>query len=249
MSDAPEPPAVTTAREGVANYNKKVLAYVLAICAATGAMVGVGAAFDEGVFFWLTFAAMLVITFAGIPFLDVKKYESARHTIRAWEQRALKEEFDRFDRAASAEASADPRMEAAAGMADRIRALQASDANTDDMVTRLEKRLGQLITDESAARTAVDALAAAGAGSVGTERLAAAGQHLEAEIGRILTGMSDLYAALLEAESGATKDPTAGLAEVMTWLAAEAEIARAAQDEAMRPARESAAAKTMKAAE
>ncbi len=50
--------------------------------------------------------------------------------------------------------------------------------------------------------------------------------------------MSDLYAALLDAESGAAGDPTADLGDVMAWLSAEAEIARAAQEaEAMRPAK------------
>ena len=85
------------------------------------------------------------------------------------------------------------------------------------------------------------ALEAAGAGD--SSRLADAAERLEDEIARILSGMSDLYAALLEAESGAAGDPTADLGEVMAWLSAEAEIARAAQEaEAMRPAKDSAAA-------
>jgi hypothetical protein len=40
------------------------------------------------------------------------------------------------------------------------------------------------------------------AGCAGTERLAAAAQYLEEELARIPSGMSDLYAALLEAEAG-----------------------------------------------
>lgn len=236
--DTPEPPAVVAAREGLATHNKRVAGYVAAIVALTAAMVGVGAATKSELWFWTTFAVMMVVTFAGIPWMQPKQMAKDQQTVREWEARGLREEFARFDRQASATATADPRMEAAAGMADRIRALQASDPDTDTMVTNLETRLGQLITDSAAAKAAVEALDAAGAGGPGTERLSAAAAHLESEIARILSGLSDLYAALLEAESGnaaATTQP-----EVMAWLSAEAEIARASQDEAMRPAREAA---------
>jgi hypothetical protein len=80
---------------------------------------------------------------------------------------------------------------------------------------------------------------------VGTERLAGAVQHLEEEIARILSGMSDLYAALIEAEASDGSNPASGL-EVMSWLSAEAELARVARDaEAMRPAGVAAASATV----
>lgn len=237
----PEPPAVVAARAGVRSYNLRVMWYVLALCAMTGVMVGVGEAFESGAFFWSSFAVLMGVTFGGIPFLREGQHRTDRNTIETWEARGLREEFAQFDRSAEVPVADDPRMEAAAGMAERIRALQASDSSTDAMVTRLEQRLSRLITDEAAARAAVTALGAVGAGGIGTERLDAAAQRLEEEIGGILTGMSDLYAALLEAESGAASNPTATLGEVMAWLSAEAEIARSAHgSEAMRPAREAA---------
>ncbi len=116
-------------------------------------------------------------------------------------------------------------------MIERIRSLPASDAETDAMVTRLERRVRRLVTDEGAARSAVEALRAAGAG--GADRLEEAAGRLEAEVARILSGLSELYAALLEVEAGAHPAEL----EILSWLAAEAEIAGAAlQAEAERPA-------------
>ena len=187
----PEPPAVVDARTGIRAYNKRVAAYVGAIFVSTAAMVGVDLLTSNGPAFLAMGALMLVITFAGIPFLKEKEHLNARHTIQTWESRALQDQFDQFDRTAGAEVKTDPRMAAAAGMAERIRALQASDEATDEMVTRLELRLARLVTDEIAATSAVQALEAAGAGGAGTKRLADAASHLEGEIARILTGLSE----------------------------------------------------------
>ena len=66
---------------------------------------------------------------------------------------------------------------------------------------------------------------------------------MDAEIARILDGLSELYATLLEVEQGraATTD---ALGAVMDWLAAEAELSRdAEQREAMRPAKGAVAAR------
>ncbi len=244
--DAPsEPTAVTVARKGIQAYNKRVAAYVAAVFGSTAMMVAAGELTQSRPLFWATFAVVTFVAAVGIPMMREKEHRTDRHTVREWESRGLRDEFDRFDRAAGAEVAEDPRMEAAAGMAERIRALQASDDATDEMVTRLEERLGRLITDEVAARGAVAALGAVGAAGVGTERLAGAVQHLEEEIARILSGMSDLYAALIESEASDGSDPASGL-EVMSWLSAEAELARVARDaEAMRPAGVAAASATV----
>jgi hypothetical protein len=237
----PEPLAVIEARAGVAETQKRLVVYLSGIAAGVLAILGTAAA-DVGQGVVLSTVALYVVwCIAGSMMLKASKTQGHQHVIKEWETRALREEFAEFDRAAGKTFVEDPRLDAAAGMAERIRALQASDPGTDDMVTRLEARLARLVTDQAAAATAVQALEAAGAG--GSGRLADAAHRLEDEIARILSGMSDLYAALLDAESGAAGDPTADLGEVMAWLSAEAEIARAAQEaEAMRPAKGGAAA-------
>lgn len=241
MSPVNEPPAVIAARKEYAALRKSTGIYLSGIAVGVLGILGSAAA-DAGQGAVLgVVAAYVVWCIAGAGMLGRKKAAQSQHIIKEWETRALREEFAEFDRAVGRTDVEDPRLDAAAGMAGRIRALQASDSATDDMVTRLEARLGRLVTDQAAATTAVQALEAAGAGD--SSRLADAAERLEDEIARILSGMSDLYAALLEAESGAAGDPTADLGEVMAWLSAEAEIARAAQEaEAMRPAKDSAAA-------
>ncbi len=240
MSDLPppEPPAVVAARASLKVVHKRMVVYLGGIALGVLGILG-GAAADAGkpVIFSIL-GAYVVWCIGGSLLLGGRRLQSHRHIVKEWEARALREEFAQFDRALGKPTVADPRVEAAAGMAERIRALQASDPATDQMVTRLEARLARLVTDQGAAVAAVQALAAAGADSVNTSRLADAAGRLEEEIGRILSGMSDLYAALLDSEAGAAGDPTADLGEVMAWLAAEAEIARAAQEsEALRPAR------------
>jgi hypothetical protein len=237
-----QPPAVIDARAAVKLLHKRTAVYLSGIAAGVLAILGT-AALDAGQGPVLaTVAAYVVWCIGGSMLIGSRKARESQHIIKEWETRALREEFARFDQAAGKSAASDPRLHAAAGMAERIRALQASDPATEEMVTRLEARLARLVTDQAAAAGAVQALQDAGAGGESGSRLADAARRLEEEAARILSGMSDLYAALLEAESGAA-DPTADLGEVMAWLSAEAEIARAAQErEAMRPARQSTGA-------
>ena len=237
-----EPPAVIAAREGVKGMHSRLVVYLSGIAVGVLGILGAAAAdLGQGAVLSIV-GAYVVWCIGGSALLAGKKVQGDQRILKEWESRALRAEFAEFDRAVGATTVEDPRLDAAAGMAERIRALQASDPATDQMVTRLEARLARLVTDQAAAAAAVQALAAAGAGG-GTSRLADAAGRLEEEIARILSGLSDLYAALLDAESGAAGDPTADLGEVMAWLSAEAEIARAAQEtEAMRPARGAQAA-------
>lgn len=159
----------------------------------------------------------------------------SQEVLKEWEGRELRAQFDRFDSAATSED--DPRLDAARGVARQVQALTASDEATDTMVDRLMARLTRLLADRGAAASAVEALRAAGAGSTGTERLAAAAGRLDDESTRVLDGMSELYATLLDVEQGRSGDASS-LGDMLAWLQAEAEIARSVrgEEEAMRPA-------------
>ncbi len=232
----PEPPRVVEARSTLQKGKLRVAAFVGSCFAGTAAVVGAGMAEVPGPVFAGIFVVFIVGVLAGVPFLKEDEQAKADHVIKEWESRGLRQDFDRFD----VPREADSRIEAAEGMAQRIRSLQSADVGTDTMVSRLEARLARLVSDELAASHAAEALVAAGAAGAAVDRLREVSDHLGDEAARILTGLSELYAALLEAESDVGSGPTE---QLMAWLSAEAEIARAAQEaEALRPAGESRAA-------
>jgi hypothetical protein len=237
VTDTPEPASVVAARKGVDQFHKRLGIYLGGIGVSVLALLGTAVAGGPPEAMGPIMALYVAWALGGVAWMRPQSLKQHRHVVQEWESRALREEFARFDSAAAG--ADDPRLEVAASMVRRIRALDSSPASTDEMVTRLEARLARLVTDQTAAAAAVTALEAAGAGAEGTGRLRQAAIHLDEEIARILAGLSDLYAALLE--SGTTGE-AAALGDVMAWLQAEAEIARASQAadpaaEAMRPAR------------
>lgn len=239
MTKPIEPPAVIEAREASSKLQKRLAVYIGGIVVFVLALIGAATAGAPDTMVKAFVGIYLLWALGGIPMLRAHKSGNHLQVIKEWESRALREEFDRFDRAS--QVAEDPRIEAAASMATRIRALDASPPSTDEMVTRLERRLGALVTDQTAASAAVKALEAAGAGSDGTGRLHQAAERLNDEISRILSGMSELYAALLEVDAGAGSEPD--LQGVMAWLEAEAEIARATTEGTKEPADEEVAAR------
>ncbi|MCO4769905.1 MAG: hypothetical protein KDA24_07715 [Deltaproteobacteria bacterium] len=232
MSDTPEPPSVVQARESVELFQKRLTVYVTGVLFFIFSIVGAAVADAPKSALFATLALYVVWALGGVFAMRATKQKDHQHVIKEWESRELREEFAKFD--VAVQSTDDPRVAAAAAMADRIRALDSSPRETDDMVTRLEARLRSLVTDQNAAAAAVKALEAAGAGSTGTGRLLEASERLDEEISRIVEGMSELYASLLEAGSRAQN--AEDLADVMAWLEAEAEIARAQEREAIRPA-------------
>jgi hypothetical protein len=230
-----EPEKVRAARAAVEQfqgrmkvYNGGIAMWIVAIVVAAGAQLPEPAILS-------LLAVYVTWAIGGLLATGAPKIKGQHDVVKEWDSRALREEFDRFDHKSSAEG--DPRLEAARSVARQVQALTASDPGTDAMVDGLVERLRRLTADHAAAAGAVTALRAAGAGAAGTDRLEAAAARVDAEIARILDGLSELYATLLEVEQGraATTD---SLGAVKGWLAAEAELAQAAeQAEAMRPAR------------
>jgi hypothetical protein len=229
MSTEEEPPAVIEARAllarnimwgnraaGGAGLGVIFVISSLVIPSLGGALAGLAAA-SFGVFVF------------GCAKYDRGGLPGAKRVLRRWKDRNLDAEFDDHERIAQP-ALLDERVGAAGRMANQIRALASSEPKTVDMVTRLESRLRRLVTDEAAARAAIEQLQAVGAAADGS-RLTESAERVGGEIARILAGMSNLYAALLDADSDSGDASLAALGEVMTWLQAEAEV-----DEAMRPA-------------
>lgn len=242
MSD--EPQAVQDAREVMRNVNRGMARYVGGLLAATTAIVGLGVAGAGDAAMGIGVIGLMAISIGALPWRHITKQQKAMLVLKEWDGRELRASFDRFDESSVPEG--DPRLEAARSVAQQVQALTASDDATDAMVERLMARLQRLVADHAAAAAAVAALSAAGAGSAGTGRLQAAAERMEAEITRILDGLSELYATLLEVEQGRAEN-AASLGDMLAWLQAEAEIARgvqpgaaakaaAEQAEALRPA-------------
>jgi hypothetical protein len=234
-----EPQKVVEARKVLDGVNRGMIRYGGAVVAAFAALVGIGAAGGPEGAVGIGVIALVAVSLGALPWRGIVKAEAAQNVVKEWDGRALRAEFDRFDEVVVDEN--EPRLQAAMQVGKQVQALTATDPDTDAMVDALMVRMRRLVADHTTASAAVDALKAAGAGSTGTERLAAAASRIDEEIGRILDGLSELYASLLEVEQGraATTDT---LGAVRDWLAAEAEIARSAQEaEAMRPAKGSKA--------
>lgn len=142
----------------------------------------------------------------------------------------------------------DPRLDAAAGVAARIREVASTDARHHRLVRQMQARIARLVDDEAAATAALDQLEQVDPDSDGARQLAAARDQLKAQTASLLSGLSELYAALLSADADGSEASLAGLDGVLARLEAEAEVDAHAR-EAMRPARESAAAKTQASTE
>jgi hypothetical protein len=205
-----------------------MLGWVALVCTfgyldAPGPLVGASLAGLAG---WTVFTAVKFMK-AG------QEQRKWRRTVDEWEGRGLREEFRRFEGRDGLEGDeVDARVQAARSISARIDALQSSDRPTHDRVALLLDRVERLAAEQRAARSAIETLQAAG-GDVGAERLEAASQAMDAELQGILSGLSGLYATLLEADT-AVAGRSDEASEALEWLRAEAEVAAAR--EAARPA-------------
>jgi len=161
--------------------------------------------------------------------------QSDRTILEQWHTRHVRQQLDRHDRNRPRTVHQNPRQEATAGLVARILGLDVTSQQHRTMVDLLQARVAQLVQEEDAARTALAQLQSAGAPAAATESLTQAAGTISEEIARILTGLSELYAALLT--GGVSGDPLADLRETLSWLEAEAEVEQAARAEALRLAR------------
>ena len=154
--------------------------------------------------------------------------------------------FRAHDEARAAER--DPRLDAAAGMADRIHEVASTDDRHHRLVRQMEARIARLVDDETTANAALAQIEAVDPGSAGAIKLREASDALHTQTAALLSGLSELYAALLSADADGSDAALAGLDGVLNRLEAEAEVDAHAR-EAMRPARGANAAKTQASTE
>ncbi len=109
------PPAVVAARASIRKLHRRVTAFVGSILGLTAGLVVAGEAGAPEAVVWTIVGTIGLLTVGAIPFLGGAQSKGDEETVREWESRGRRAEFDRFERARGADAAEDPRMGVAGG--------------------------------------------------------------------------------------------------------------------------------------